>query len=223
MEVLSDDDPGIYYDGPLVVLIDRFSASASEIFAGAIKDYRRGIVIGPTATFGKGSVQEYNQLPSKKGAVKITTALFYQPGGTSNQLTGVTPDIIIPDISAAWDIGEEKLRHPLRWERIPSANFVPYRNYLNRDMVGTLQDQSRRRVAATKEFAELNERIASLKKLIATKEISLKEESNIEKHKVRDMEKQLKRENNHKIIDVKNDLFLREAFNIAAEYMERLQ
>jgi len=223
MEVLSDDDPGIYYDGPLVVLIDRFSASASEIFAGAIKDYRRGIVIGPTATFEKGSVHEYNQLPSKKGAVKITTALFYQPGGTSNQLTGVTPDIIIPDISAAWDIGEEKLRHPLRWERIPSANFVPYRNYLNRDMVGTLQDQSRRRVAATKEFAELNERIASLKKLIATKEISLKEESNIEKHKVRDMEKQLKRENNHKIIDVKNDLFLREAFNIAAEYMERLQ
>ena len=90
-------------------------------------------------------------------------------------------------------------------------------------MVGTLQDQSRRRVAATKEFAELNERIASLKKLIATKEISLKEESNIEKHKVRDMEKQLKRENNHKIIDVKNDLFLRESFNIAAEYMERLQ
>lgn len=223
MEVLSDDDPGIYYDGPLVVLIDRFSASASEIFAGAIKDYRRGIVIGPTATFGKGSVQEYNQLPSQKGAVKITTALFYQPGGTSNQLTGVAPDIIIPDISAAWDIGEEKLRHPLRWERIPSANFVPYRNYLSRDMIGTLQDQSRRRVSATKEFAELNERIASLKKLIATKEISLKEESNIEKHKVRDMEKQLKRENNHKIIDVKNDLFLREAFNIAAEYMERLQ
>ncbi len=222
-EVLSDDDPGIYYDGPLVVLIDRFSASASEIFAGAIKDYRRGIVVGPTATFGKGSVQEYNQLPSKKGAVKITTALFYQPGGTSNQLTGVAPDIIIPDISAAWDIGEEKLRYPLKWEKIPSAGFIPYRNYLNRAMIGTLQEQSKRRVAGMKEFTELNERIATLKKLIATKEISLKEESSIEKHKVRDMEKQLKRENNVRVIDIDNDLFLREAFNITAEYIERIQ
>ena len=223
MEVLSDDDPGIYYDGPLVVLIDRFSASASEIFAGAIKDYRRGIVIGPTATFGKGSVQEYNQLPSKKGAVKITTALFYQPGGTSNQLTGVAPDITIPDISAAWDIGEEKLRHPLKWEKIPSANFIPYRNYLNRDMLGALQEQSRKRISGMREFTELNEKIASLKKLIATREISLKEESTIEKHKVRDMEKQMKRENDNRVIDIKNDLFLREAFNIAAEYMETLR
>ncbi|HSV97860.1 MAG TPA: carboxy terminal-processing peptidase [Spirochaetota bacterium] len=223
MEVLSDDDPGIYYDGPLVVLIDRFSASASEIFAGAIKDYRRGIVLGPTATFGKGSVQEYNQLPSKKGAVKITTALFYQPGGTSNQLTGIAPDIIIPDISAAWDIGEAKLRNPLTWEKIPSASFVPYRNYLNREIIGALQEQSKRRVAGMKEFADLNERIASLKKLLATKEISLKEESNIEKHKVRDMEKQLKRENNDKVIDINNDLFLGEAFNITAEYIERIQ
>jgi len=222
-EVLSDDDPGIYYDGPLVVLIDRFSASASEIFAGAIKDYRRGIVVGPTATFGKGSVQEYNQLPSKKGAVKITTALFYQPGGTSNQLTGIAPDIIIPDISAVWDIGEDKLRHSLKWEKIPSASFIPYRNYLNREMIGTLQEQSKRRVAGMKEFSDLNERIASLKKLIATKEISLKEESNIEKHKVRDMEKQLKRENNNRVIDIKNDLFLREAFNITLEYIDRIQ
>jgi carboxyl-terminal processing protease len=222
-EVLSDDDPGIYYDGPLVVLIDRFSASASEIFAGAIKDYRRGIVIGPTATFGKGSVQEYNQLPSKKGAVKITTALFYQPGGTSNQLTGISPDIIIPDISAVWDIGEAKLRNPLAWEKIPSASFIPYRNYLNREVIGTLQEQSKKRVAGMKEFTDLNEKITSLKKLIATKEISLKEEANIEKHKVRDMEKQLKRENNNKVIDVKNDLFLREAFNITAEYIERIQ
>jgi lipid II:glycine glycyltransferase (peptidoglycan interpeptide bridge formation enzyme) len=74
-----------------------------------------------------------------------------------------------------------------------------------------------------REFTELNEKIASLKKLIATREISLKEESTIEKHKVRDMEKQMKRENDNRVIDIKNDLFLREAFNIAAEYMETLR
>jgi carboxyl-terminal processing protease len=97
-----DNDPDIYYSGPLVLLIDRFSASASEILAGALKDYRRALVVGSTNTFGKGTVQSYNELHGKLGAIKITTHIFYQPGGTSNQLTGIAPDVIVPDMSSIW-------------------------------------------------------------------------------------------------------------------------
>lgn len=223
IESMNDEDPGVYYDGPLVVLIDRFSASASEIFAGAIKDYRRGIIIGPSSTFGKGSVQTYNPLPSKKGAVKITTALFYQPGGTSNQLNGIMPDITIPDISTVWDIGEYKMRYPLKWEKISSGNFVPYRNYVNKSILSSLENNSSARIAGSKNFIELNKKIASFKKIMNTKEISLKEEASIEKHKIKDMEKQIKRENNERLIDVENDLFLRESFNITSDYVELIK
>ncbi len=223
VEVMNDEDPGVYYDGPLVVLVDKFSASASEIFAGAIKDYLRGVILGPSNTFGKGSVQTYNPLPAKKGAVKITTALFYQPGGTSNQLNGIAPDMVIPDISSVWDIGEDKLRYPLKWEKIKSANFIPYRNYVNGMILSSLKANSSGRISRSKEFTDLIEKINTLKKKIQSKEISLKEESTIEKHKIQDMEKQLKRENEEKLIDVENDLFLREAFNIAADYMELIK
>ncbi len=223
IESMNDEDPGVYYDGPLVVLIDRFSASASEIFAGAIKDYRRGIIIGPSNTFGKGSVQTYNPLPSKKGAVKITTALFYQPGGTSNQLNGIMPDITIPDISTVWDIGEYKMRYPLKWEKIPSGNFAPYRNYVNKAILSSLGNNSSARIAGSKDFIELNKKIASFEKIMNTKEISLKEEASIEKHKIKDMEKQIKRENNERLIDLENDLFLRESFNITSDYVELIK
>lgn len=222
-EVKNDEDPGVYYDGPLVVLIDKFSASASEIFAGAIKDYKRGIIIGPCNTFGKGSVQTIMPLmpmSAKQGAIKVTIALFYLPGGTSNQLYGVAPDINVPDISSIWDIGENKMKHPLKWEKMKSSNYVPYRNYIKPDVFQILQQKSKARISGNKEYIELNEKINSIKKKLNTKEISLKEESTIEKHKIKDMEKQLKRENDNKIIDIENDLFLREAFNVSADYIE---
>lgn len=222
VDVMNDDDPGVYYDGPLVVLIDKFSASASEIFAGAIKDYRRGIILGPTNTFGKGSVQSYNPLPSKKGAVKITTALFYQPAGTSNQLNGISPDIIIPDLSSVWEIGENKLRYPIKWERIKGAHFVPYNNFVNSELLTALQRNSSSRISTNKKFSELVEKINTLRKRIQTKEISLKEEAAMEKHKLRDIEKQEKG-NDAKLIDLDNDLFLKEAFDVTADYVELMK
>ncbi len=219
VDVMNDDDPGVYYDGPLVVLIDRFSASASEIFAGAIKDYHRGVILGPTNTFGKGSVQSYNPLPSKKGAVKITTALFYQPAGTSNQLNGIAPDIIIPDLSSIWEIGENKLKYPIKWERIKGAHYVPYSNYVNAALLASLQRNSGSRIASSKKFSELITKINTLRKRIQTKEISLKEEAAMEKQKMRDIEKQEKG-NEAKLIDLDNDLFLLEAFDVTADYVE---
>jgi carboxyl-terminal processing protease len=219
-EVMSDEDPGIYYDGPLVVLVDKFSASASEIFAGAIKDYRRGILLGPGPTFGKGSVQTYNPLPAKKGAVKITTALFYQPGGTSNQLSGILPDILVPDISSVWEIGEDRLRYPIKWERIRSETFIPYRNYVTEGVVGTLRRNSSARIANSKEYAGLAEKILSLRTKLQSKEISLKEESVIEKHRMEDIERQREKGDGEKLIDLENDLFLKEAFDITADYID---
>jgi carboxyl-terminal processing protease len=223
VEVLNDEEPGVAYDGPIVVLIDKFSASASEIFAGAIKDYRRGIILGSSSTFGKGTVQSYNPQQPKKGAIKITTAIFYQPGGTSNQMGGVAPDVTVPDISAVWDIGEEKLRNPLVWERIKSAVFAPYRNFVNPQIIAALQSNSQRRVFADKDFTALTERINSLKKVVNSKEISLKEDSAAEKNRMKDLEKQLKHDGDEKLIDTVNDIFLREAFNVAADYIEMVK
>ncbi len=223
VETMNDNDPGVYYDGPLVILIDKFSASASEIFAGAIKDYRRGMIVGPTSTFGKGTVQTYNPLPAKKGAVKITTAIFYQPGGTSNQLNGITPDIIIPDISSVWIIGENKLKYPVQWEKLKSADFVPYRNFVNQVMINSLRNKSRERISGSKKFKELIEKIQSLKTKMNTKELSLKEESAMEKKEIRELQKELKNDPSEKLINLEKDLFLKEAADITVDYIDLLR
>ncbi|MDY6935497.1 MAG: carboxy terminal-processing peptidase [Spirochaetota bacterium] len=222
LNVMKDNDPGVYYDGPMVVLIDRFSASASEIFAGAIKDYGRGLIIGPCSTFGKGSVQTYNVLPSRKGAMKITTALFYQPAGSSNQLNGIHPDITIPDISSIWEIGENELHNAIKWEKIKRANYVPYQNYINEKIISQLVGLSSARIKSNKKFTELINKINKFKEKLKRKEFSLKEEAGIEDQKRKDVEKKLRTNKNDMIIDLENDLFLHEAFNIAVDYIKRL-
>ncbi|HZP60562.1 MAG TPA: carboxy terminal-processing peptidase, partial [Opitutaceae bacterium] len=137
IKVDSDDDPGIAYSGPLAVLIDRFSASASEIVTGALQDYGRAIVIGDRSTHGKGTVQTVYDMhelipqlmdsPIKKsektGAAKITVQKFYLPDGSSTQLKGVVPDIILPSIDDYLPIGENDLPHALAWDDIPSSFY----------------------------------------------------------------------------------------------------
>lgn len=223
VEELRDKIPDVYYNGPIVVLIDKFSASASEIFAGAIKDYKRGIIIGPSSTFGKGSVQSYEVLSNKKGAIKITTALFYQPAGTSNQVNGIYPDITVPDISSIWEIGESKLKYPITWEKLKRSHYKPYNTYMNRKIVNTLKAHSDKRIRTDKKFKALIEKIHKLKKKISNKTISLKEESKLEEQKLKQIEKNIKREREEKIIDIERDVFLQEAFHITAEYIMLLQ
>ena len=137
------DEKGVLYTGPLVVLINKFSASAAEILAGAIKDYHRGIIIGPGNSYGKGTVQSYNELPMNQGAIKITTHIFYQPGGTSNQLNGIAPDIIVPDLSSIWDIGEDKSRFALKWKKIPGALFKQFPYASQQDVSVLARNQKR--------------------------------------------------------------------------------
>jgi carboxyl-terminal processing protease len=224
VEVMEDKDPGIYYDGPVVILIDKLSASASEIFAGAIKDYNRGIIIGPSSTFGKGSVQTYNTLSGKNGAMKITTALFYQPGGSSNQLNGIEPDLVIPDITSAYDIGESKLDYALKWEKIGKANFTVYNKYLSKNNINILKELSSKRILGSKEFTELTKKIKDLSAKRKEKTISLKEQAKIEDQELKDIEKKEKElRSDKKIIDIEHDLFLKEAFNVTSDYIKMMK
>ncbi|MEA2102915.1 MAG: carboxy terminal-processing peptidase [Thermodesulfobacteriota bacterium] len=120
---LYDKDSSVLYDGPLAVVINRLSASASEIFAGAIQDYKRGIVIGNTS-FGKGTVQTL--VPIDKGQLKVTTAKFYRISGESTQNRGVIPDLIYPGLYNPDEIGESTLDHALVWDTIKPARFPQY-------------------------------------------------------------------------------------------------
>jgi carboxyl-terminal processing protease len=127
LEVLKDPDSGPDYTGPLAVLVDRTSASASEIFAAAIQDFHRGLIIGQTS-FGKGTVQSvipldrWSSKPTE-GQVTVTIGKFYRVTGESTQLRGVTPDIVLPSPISTDDVGESVLEHALPWDRIASVAF----------------------------------------------------------------------------------------------------
>jgi len=215
-----DNDPAIYYSGPLVVLIDRFSASASEILAGALKDYKRALIIGASNTFGKGTVQSYSELRRNMGAIKITTHIFYQPGGTSNQLNGIAPDILVPDMSSIWDISEAESKYPLKWQRIDPATFKKY-NMLNESLVKSLKSISEKRTSAG-EYEELRKKIKEFSAKIKKKEISLREEADLSRKRDKEIEESIRQEHDKKIVDLKKDLFLREAFNLGIDYIERI-
>ena len=135
VSVDGDDNAGVAWDGPLAVLVNRGSASASEIFAGAIKDYGRGLIIGEN-TFGKGTVQNLVDLDrwpandgSQYGQVKLTIAQFFLPGGSSTQNKGVAPDIAFPVTVDASEFGESTYDNALPWTRIASAPHVQYGNF----------------------------------------------------------------------------------------------
>ena len=115
VDILRDRSPGVVYDGPLAVLVNRLSASASEIFAGAIQDYERGIIVG-NATFGKGTVQSL--FPLNRGQLKLTQAKFYRVSGDSTQERGISPDIKFPFNYDPEIVGESTLEKPLPWDRI---------------------------------------------------------------------------------------------------------
>ncbi len=163
--VYRDPDDGILYDGPLVVLTSRVTASAGEILAGAIKDYRRGVVVGDDHTFGKGSVQTVIPLRPGLGALKLTTDLFYRPGGASTQRAGVQTDIQLPSLTASDELGEINQPYSLEARRI--APFVPkmgsedgpdlgYRP-LSPDVFEYLRERSASRIADSERFAEIEE------------------------------------------------------------------
>jgi carboxyl-terminal processing protease len=128
IQVLSDPDPDVLYAGPLVVLVNRHSASASEILAAALQDYGRAVLVGDSKTHGKGTVQSLQYLDErhpKLGQIKVTTHSFYRIAGGSTQLKGVAPDLVIPSVLDALDVGEEFLPHAMQWTVVNMALYRP--------------------------------------------------------------------------------------------------
>ncbi len=179
VRVESDNKAGLEWDGPLGVLINRGSASASEIFAAAMQDYGRGVVIGEPS-FGKGTVQqllnldlvERNAKP-QLGELKMTMAQFFRINGGTTQLKGVQPDVSLPQVSDIENFGESSYENALPWVAIKSADYDPVGNL--HDHFGTLQLKHQTRIAKDKEFQYLHEDIAEFRKLAKEDSISLNE------------------------------------------------
>lgn len=163
VKTYSDDIEGAFNE-PLIVVCNRMSASASEIFAGAIKDYGRGIVIGDMTTHGKGTVQ--NVMPvspqmfqffnrKDRGALKLTINQFYRVNGDSTQNLGVKSDVVLPSLLDHMEIGESSLDNALAFDQIAAAEHSSLRGYVSADVTSQLQKQSRTRIAANEEFQKI--------------------------------------------------------------------
>ena len=158
IQILADTDNQTYYDGPLIILINRNSASSSEIFAGAIQDYGRGLIIGDSHSFGKGTVQKVNEVrKGELGAVKVTISQFFRPSGSSTQLKGVESDIVLPDIVDEYKIGEKFYDYVLPWNKIEEADFARFS--LVSGYLDSLNGASADRVELDKDFQKLSEDI----------------------------------------------------------------
>ena len=169
-EVLSDRDKAIVWDGPLVILVNELSASASEILAAAMQDYKRGIVIGSKQTYGKGTVQTVmdlnrmvrNNTNGDMGALKFTTQKFYRINGGSTQLEGVKSDVVVPDRYSYINIGEKDQENPLPWDKIDAADYSVWENYFDYD---TTISKSKERMAANEQLKLIDANAKWVKKI----------------------------------------------------------
>ncbi|HWA08283.1 MAG TPA: carboxy terminal-processing peptidase [Opitutaceae bacterium] len=182
VSVDSDENPAIAYSGPLAVLVDRFSASASEIVTGALQNYGRAIVIGDSSTHGKGTVQQLIEMrewiaqlgrsPAKTGAAKLTIQKFYLPNGSSTQLKGVVPDIVLPSVDDYMpQLGEKSLDHALVWDEVKPSFFDG--KPLEAKVLDPLRAASLQRQGSLEEFSYLQKNIDRFKALQDQKLISL--------------------------------------------------
>ena len=191
-DILRDRDRGTVYDGPLVVMVNRLSASAAEIVAAALQDYERAIVVGDEATHGKGTVQTVYPLaqlisPSDiedPGDLKFTISKFYRVEGNTTQRNGVTPDIILPSLYDYLDLGEANLKNNLEPDRTTAADYEPV-GQVN-GAIGKLRRESGERVKTDRDFVYVSEDIDLLKKQLEEKKVSL----NLEKRKAEKLEKE---------------------------------
>lgn len=168
VQTLDDREPGIKYGGPLVILDNRLAASASEIFAGVIKDYRRGIIVGDTTTHGKGTVQNLmdvapGQLFSRvrqgdRGKLKLTIQQFYRVNGDSTQDHGVRSDIVLPSMIDHFDLGESFLDNAVPFDQVPKVKYSEG-NMVTPEIVADLKNKSTARISASTDFQKLNKSV----------------------------------------------------------------
>ena len=210
MEVLEDEDSATAYAGPLVVLTSGISASASEIFAGAMQDYRRAVIVGGAHTFGKGTIQQLMPLPGQLGAIKVTVGMFFLPSGQSTQQKGVTADVTVPTIYDSVDLTEAKLDHSLPPQKLASfvsgsanGDGAAHWSPVTDQEVTELAQRSQARRANDPGFAKLQKKLVELKASIDVKISELRKKGKAEEG-----------EDEFKAFD---KITLQEAVNIAAD------
>ncbi len=231
-----DLERGAMWSGPLVVLTNKFSASASEIFAGAIQDYKRGIVVGDTSTHGKGTVQSlldlgrqlFRGLPNapELGALKITMQQFYRPSGDSTQNRGVLADIALPSLTSQLDVGESSLDHALAFDKVEESPFKPV-DLVDELMVKELRNRSEGRRKQSEDFGKELKKIASYNQQKSRKRVFLNEEKfladradlNAEKEE----EKNFEELNDPNRPVFKQDFYNDETLNITIDYLNLLK
>ncbi len=226
-----DRDPNMTWTGPLVVLTNRFSASASEILAGAIQDYGRGLIIGDHSTHGKGTVQSLLDLGPKlfgitmnarpMGALKITMQQFYRPNGDSTQKRGVVSDIELPSLAPQYDEGEAALDYPLEFDKVERLRHKDF-GYVNPAIVDQLRRLSEQRVQASDKFQKVLRNIATSKEQKAKKYVTLNEakylkeraELSADREEEKAIEKRSEGEN-----AIVRDYYLDEVLAITTDYL----
>jgi carboxyl-terminal processing protease len=225
----------VAWDGPLVVLISKLSASASEIFAGAVQDYRRGIVVGDQTTHGKGTVQTLRELgrelfvgpnAPQLGALKITMQKFYRPNGDSTQKRGVVSDIELPSLTTHLDVGEGDLDYAMEFDRVPAASFKQV-NLLDTAMVSQLRDLSQQRCEKSSDFQKLARDIARYQQQKERKTVPLNEAKFLAERAELNAEKEEEKlhEDNRgtKPVVADDDYHLKEALSIALDYLQMVR
>ena len=206
-EVLKDRDKSIVWDGPLVILVNELSASASEILAAAMQDYKRAIVIGSKQTYGKGTVQNIvdlnkmvrNNKSGDLGALKLTTQKFYRINGGSTQLEGVKSDVVVPDRYSYIDVGEKDQQNPLPWDKIEAVDYNLWDSYFDYD---TTISKSKERMSNSEQLKLIDESAKWIK--------AIRDENvhplNYEKYKLRLELSEKEAEKFDKITDYKTNL-----------------
>ena len=229
-----DPEPGLVWQGPMVVIINKFSASASEIFAGAIQDYGRGIVIGDHSTHGKGTVQQLfdlgnalfrlKQVPNM-GALKLTIQQFYRPGGDSTQNRGVVSDVELPSLTTQLDVGESDLDYALKFNQVdplPHDNF----HMVDSGIVDGLRTRSKARLSNSDFFKKVDREIGKYKELKAKKTVTLNKDKFLKEREELDNDKE-----QEKMFDAMTDPsrpvydmngYGTEALDIAVDYLDLL-
>ncbi len=224
MDILRDRDPSSAWTGPLVVLTSRASASASEILAGALKDYRRAVIVGGDHTFGKGSVQAIMDLNEQLGAIKITTGMFYLPGGFSTQYRGVEADVVLPSTLNTDEVGERRLDNALEPRQVAPFLSAAARDAKNPNTwtpvesatLAELKKSSQARVSSNEDFKKILQDIEEAKKNKGAMKLAdlIKKSSDPEAKK---KTKRDEKKSRQQLLDEYQRPYINEALNILAD------
>ena len=229
--VHEDEQAGVSWTKPMVVMTSKFSASASEILAGAVQDYGRGLVVGDETTHGKGTVQSLvdldriffrtQQTKNQFGALKITMQQFYRPNGDSTQKRGVLADVVLPSISNHMDVGESDLDFPVAFDKVPRATFNSY-GLVNNKLLESLRAKSQQRIAASEKFQKEVQQIAKYVEFKERNTVSLNKEKFDARRKEFDAEEEDKKAIEEQIngdSEIKRDFYMEEVLDITVDLM----